>query len=97
MFHPKRLGLVQYPNQVPGQPWVSFTLCPPRRLSALVCFPHSGSNMANCVLIPVYPDTNIWGKHCGWPLCNSTRSVVWLQGSHYRFSTQSWVDAEAGG
>ena len=25
MFHPKRLGLVQYPNQVPGQPWVSFT------------------------------------------------------------------------
>jgi NADPH:quinone reductase-like Zn-dependent oxidoreductase len=22
MFHPKRLGLVQYPNQVPDQPWV---------------------------------------------------------------------------
>jgi NADPH:quinone reductase-like Zn-dependent oxidoreductase len=28
MFHPKRLGLTQYPNQVPDQPWVS----PPLRV-----------------------------------------------------------------
>jgi len=29
MFHPKRLGLVQYPSHVPDQPWVRFLLPPP--------------------------------------------------------------------
>ena len=29
MFHPKRLGLVQYPNQVADQPWVGSVVPPP--------------------------------------------------------------------
>lgn len=36
MFHPKRLGLVQYPNQVPDEPWVSVS---PSSLHASIRFP----------------------------------------------------------
>ena len=74
MFHPKRLGLVQYPNQVPGQPWVCFSRGPCHNSPISVLVRIYSSWLIACD----YTDSDIRGEHCGWSLCNSTRSDVRL-------------------